>query len=59
MATDGNVNPNPELTTDRVVIGPIVSPANRVKLYSPNEWEEFIKEWAESLKSDYCHVERL
>jgi len=59
MASDNKVNSKMELTTESVVMGPIVSPVDRIKLYSPNEWEEFIKEWAESLKSDYYHVERL
>ena len=50
---------NKELTAKRVTSGPPVSPADRIKLYDADQWEEFIKEWAESLSSEYCHVERL
>lgn len=31
----------------------------RVKLFSPEAWEEFIEEWASSLKSEYVKVRRL
>lgn len=31
----------------------------RVRLFSPDEWEEFTEEWASSLKSDYTKVRRL
>lgn len=31
----------------------------RVKLFSPEAWEEFIEEWASALKSDYTKVRRF
>jgi hypothetical protein len=33
--------------------------AMRIKLFSPDDWEEFTEEWASSLKSDYIKVRRL
>lgn len=50
---------NRELTAARVVSGPPISPADRIKLYDADQWEVFIKEWLESLNSEYFHVERL
>lgn len=50
---------NTELTAERVASGPPVSPTDRIKLYDAVQWEEFTKEWVESLYSEYCHVERL
>lgn len=39
--------------------GPPVSPAGRIRLYSPDEWEEFIREWATGLPQTYAQIKRL
>ncbi|WP_460402064.1 ABC-three component system protein [Actinophytocola sediminis] len=39
--------------------GPPVPPAARVRFYSPDEWEEFIREWATALPEDYVQIKRL
>lgn len=48
----------PKVTPDRVFTGKPVPPMQRVKLFSAGEWEEFIQEWAHSLKSKYHTVMR-
>jgi hypothetical protein len=42
-----------------VAAGPLIAPIDRIRLFSPTEWEEFIVEWAHSLKSSYADVRRL
>lgn len=37
--------------------GPSIVPVERIKLFSPSEWEGFVDEWASSL-TDYALVER-
>lgn len=36
-----------------------VPKAIRIRLFSPDDWEEFTEEWASSLKSDYAKVRRF
>src|SRR5208282_5181460 len=43
---------------DQAATGAYVPPAQRVKLFSAAEWEQFIQEWAHSLKPDYHSVWR-
>ncbi|WP_254511392.1 ABC-three component system protein [Anatilimnocola floriformis] len=43
---------------DQVSSGLSIPPLQRVKLFSPAEWEQFIQEWAHSLKSKYHTVMR-
>ena len=51
--------PEPEQAhIDTVTAGPPILPIERIKLYSPEEWEVFVLEWAHGLKSKYAHVER-
>lgn len=45
MRKEHSSDSNTELTRARVTSGPPVSPADRIKLYSADQWEEFIKEW--------------
>lgn len=40
-------------------LAPRVSPAQRVYLYSPNEWEVFIVEWAKGLDVSYRQIKQL
>lgn len=42
-----------------VLSGVPIPKAMRVRLFSPDEWEEFTEEWASSLKSDYTKVRRF
>lgn len=39
--------------------GPPVTPRQRVHFYSPDEWEEFIREWATALRPEYNQVKRM
>ena len=38
--------------------GPPVAPIERIKLFSARQWEDFVLEWADSLRSEYRLVER-
>lgn len=42
----------------RVQFGSPIPPLKRVQIFSPQEWEEFVQEWAYELKHKYHHVER-
>jgi hypothetical protein len=39
--------------------GPPVPPQGRIQLYSADEWEEFIREWATGLETDYVQIKRF
>ncbi|MCK2237397.1 MULTISPECIES: ABC-three component system protein [unclassified Crossiella] len=39
--------------------GPPVPPVGRIRLYSPDEWEEFIREWATAVEEDYVQIKLL
>lgn len=39
--------------------GPPVTPAQRITFYSPNEWENFIREWATAIGGSYVQIKRL
>lgn len=43
---------------DVAAMGPGIPAIERIKLFSPSQWEEFVLEWAHSLKSQYRVVER-
>jgi hypothetical protein len=43
----------------RLGSGPPVPPAHRVYFYDPDDWEQFILEWAYSLHPDYVQVKRI
>ena len=49
---------SPQVYIDTVVNGPPILPIERIKLYSSEEWESFVHEWAYGLCSKYCQVER-
>jgi hypothetical protein len=38
------------LTSQQILLGPRHDPIEVIKIYSDVEWEEFIREWAESLR---------
>lgn len=48
----------PPVHTDTVAMGTPVLPIQRIKLYSGEEWEVFVLEWAHSLQSTYSRVDR-
>lgn len=51
--------PTPTGTTAAVVsAGPPIPAIERLRLFSDTQWEEFVLEWADSLRSDYERVER-
>jgi hypothetical protein len=49
----------PPVAPATVAAGPLIAPIDRIKLFGPTEWEEFVVEWAESLKASYAEVGRL
>ena len=47
----------PILTTSQLA-GPRLKPSQLILVYSPDEWEEFILEWANCISSEYDRVKR-
>lgn len=48
------------VTQDQVTYGPPIPPQQRILLYSEEQWEEFIQEWAHyCLKGKYRQVQRF
>lgn len=39
--------------------GKHIPPVHRLRIMSANDWEEFIEEWIDSLKSEYIKVDKL
>lgn len=39
--------------------GPPLTPKQHIFFYSPDEWEEFIREWATALGQNYVQIKRL
>jgi hypothetical protein len=50
--------PLPGLAADIVASGLPVPPVDRVRLFSPDQWERFVQEWVDSLRDEYELVER-
>jgi hypothetical protein len=50
--------PPPGLAADVVATGLPVPPADRVRLFSHDQWERFVQEWVDSLREEYELVER-
>lgn len=48
----------PGLAADLVASGLSVHPEDRVRLFSADQWERFVQEWADSLREEYEMVER-
>ena len=46
------------VASDTVVAGPAIPALDRIKLFNCDEWEYFVLEWADSLRSTYSQVER-
>lgn len=45
-------------TASSVTTGQYVPPIERIRLFSASQWEDFVLEWADSLKNKYDRVER-
>lgn len=46
------------LTNQQILLGQRLDPLEVVKIYPADEWEKFIREWVESLRSQYREVRR-
>lgn len=48
------------VTAAQVANGPVMPPQQRLMIYSPDEWESFVEEWAYyCLTRNYMHVQRF
>jgi hypothetical protein len=45
-------------TIDSVVGGLLIAPIDRLRYFSPIDWENFVLEWAHSLQDQYSRVDR-
>lgn len=52
--TPGNINCHP-----RPLTGAPMPPKHQIYFYSPDEWEEFISEWASGLDERYVQIKRF
>ncbi len=48
----------PQPSADTVASGPLVPAMDLMKLFSADQWEAFVLEWADGLRSDYELVEK-
>jgi hypothetical protein len=48
----------PSPPADTLYSGPPIAPIERIRLFSSAQWEEFVLEWAHSLKAQYALVNR-
>jgi hypothetical protein len=46
------------LNASQASVGAPITPIQRLRIMSPQEWEEFILEWIDSLRSKYTDVHR-
>jgi len=46
-------------STDHVQAGLPIPKVSRVQIFSPDDWEEFVEEWASSLEANYAMVRRF
>ncbi len=64
MSNSDDLSPLPKpnvanpVTTDVVASGQYIPPIERIRLFSPNQWEEFVLEWADSFRDTYVSVEK-
>jgi hypothetical protein len=47
-----------KLTNQQILLGQKLDPLNVIKTYSEDEWEQFIREWVESLRDRYTEVRK-
>src|SRR4051794_21251739 len=53
--------PQPHATSassDSVLVGHPIPPIDRIRIFSDLQWEHFVLEWADSLRSEYVRVDR-
>jgi hypothetical protein len=58
-APDSQPLPPPSATpvgSTAVVTGAPIAPIDRIRIFSPAEWEDFVLEWADSLREQYAEV---
>lgn len=46
------------VSADSVTTGLLIPPIERIRIFSPAQWEDFVLEWADSLQDAYGSVER-
>jgi hypothetical protein len=46
------------LTNQQILLGKRLDPLEVIKIYSEDDWEQFIREWVEGLKDHYVDVRR-
>jgi hypothetical protein len=51
-------SPSGKLTNQQILLGQKHDPLEVIKIYTADQWEEFIREWAESLRQLYKEVRR-
>ena len=51
--------PEPVAGPPLTLTGPPVPPGQRIYFYPSDEWEEFIREWAQGLGEDYVQIKQL
>jgi hypothetical protein len=51
-------SPSGKLTNQQILLGQKHDPLEVIKIYTSDQWEEFIREWAESLRQLYKEVRR-
>ncbi len=44
--------------SDHVILGQPIPPIERIRLFNSTQWEEFVLEWADSLRDQYLRVEK-
>ena len=47
-----------EMHADTTTSGQYIQPIERIRLFDADQWEEFVEEWANSFREDYCRVDR-
>jgi hypothetical protein len=50
---------SPLIPTDVVATGMPIPPVDRIKIFSSKQWEEFVTEWIDSLRTKYRDVQPL
>ncbi|PWK63682.1 ABC-three component system protein [Aminobacter sp. AP02] len=49
----------PSANSAKIQFGKVIPPQQQILIYSPEEWESFVQEWATGRKSNYVKVVRL
>ena len=49
---------NQNITAQDIIFGKSILPAKIIELMSPEEWEEFIREWLDTKKEQYFKIEK-